>query len=188
MGRHLTVYHVSRVLRDRGDALRGGGTSAILLHGIPCIEIFVGPTKLTVEVVGQLLRLPIQIILFPVADIIVGPELEQLLPDLFHGIGCGGLDRLRDHVPYHLPHEILGRSRLVLPGGPRIGVSVGEIVDRRFYVTTENGVLAGLLIIRYGVIDLVYLVPPLLDAVIVGFLLVLLLLDLVLDKHFLLFQ
>lgn len=129
-------------------------------------------------------RLPIQIILFPVADIIVGPELEQLLPDLFHGIGCGGLDRLRDHVPYHLPHEILGRSRLVLPGGPRVGVSVGEIVDRRFYVTTENGVLAGLLIIRYGVIDLVYLVPPLLDAVIVGFLLVLLLLDLVLDKHF----
>ena len=78
--------------------------------------------------------------------------------------------------------------RLVLPGGPRIGVSVGEIVDRRFYVTTENGVLAGLLVIRYGIIDLVYLVPPLLDTVIVGFLLVLLLLDLVLDKHFLLFQ
>ena len=188
MGRHLTVYNIRGVLGDGTNTFGRGRTPVVLLYRVTGIEIFVGPTKLTVEVVGQLLRLPIQIILFPVADIIVGPELEQLLPDLFHGIGCGGLDRLRDHVPYHLPHEILGRSRLVLPGGPRVGVSVGEIVDRRFYVTTENGVLAGLLVIRYGVIDLVYLVPPLLDAVIVGFLLVLLLLDLVLDKHFLLFQ
>ena len=188
MGRHLTVYDVRGLLGDGTNALGRGRTPVVLLYRVTGIEIFVGPTKLTVEVVGQLLRLPIQIILFPVADIIVGPELEQFLSYSFHGIGSGGLDRLRDHVPYHLPHEILGRLRLVFPGGPRIGVSVGEIVDRRFYVTTENGVLAGLLVIRYGVIDLVYLVPPLLDAVIVGFLLVLLLLDLVLDKHFLLFQ
>jgi hypothetical protein len=64
---------------------------------------------------------------------------------------------------------------------------LGKIVNSRFDILSKDGIFTGFLVVSDGIVDLVYLVLPFLDTVLVCFLFVLLFADLLLDKDFLLF-